>query len=46
MEDEEVYEYSTVNRDEFYNEESISELTDDDEITTSEAGFMSGYLEL
>lgn len=32
-------------KEDFYNEESMEELVDDDQITPEEAGFMQGYME-
>lgn len=43
MEEEFVYEEGVING-EFYSDDGINELSDDDEIDLLEAGFMSGYL--
>lgn len=37
--------YEKENDEEFYNEESIIELSDNDEINAAEEGFMMGYME-
>lgn len=36
--------YGEEERDEFYNEECIIGLRDDDEINSAEEGFMIGYM--
>ena len=36
--------YEEENNEEFYNEESIFELREDDEIDSAEEGFMIGYM--
>lgn len=42
--EEEPYDESNVTLEEFYSEDSIHELMEDDEIHASEDGFMLGYL--
>jgi hypothetical protein len=34
-----------IEEEDFYSEEHISELINDDEITPEEAGFMQGYIQ-
>ena len=39
----EIEEYD-INEEEFFSEESLNEMLEDDEISSEEAGFLKGYM--
>jgi hypothetical protein len=42
---DERYDEENLVLEEFYNEDSVKELIEDDEISAEEEGFMQGYIE-
>ena len=42
---EEIGKYEETHNEDFYTEEKIDLLLEDDEISTAEEGFMRGYME-
>ncbi|MDP1729254.1 MAG: hypothetical protein Q8L27_03570 [archaeon] len=40
----EIEEYD-INEEEFFSEESLNEMLEDDEISSEEAGFLKGYMD-